>query len=179
MDAFCRAASLAELLADALSWTLSAAPAITCTSVRGRCFSSTTSTVSTAPQTRCAKPGFIPFDGYSYLLSRRFEEAIDVFLKAQAAQGPNQSVSSALAEAYHRLAFQTLADQVRRSVRSVPAPVDVPHRPPPIEPLRVRPELLARAADDAAVSDPEGSHAYAWISRIARGAILFPRHGLP
>ena len=94
--------------------------------------------------------GFIPFDGYSYLLLRRFEEAIDVFLKAQAAQGANESVSSALAEAYHRLGFQTLADQVRRSVRSVRGNqwmFRIGH--PADQPLRVRQELLARPADDA------------------------------
>ena len=43
---------------------------------------------------------------------------VNVFLGAQAADGPSDTLSSALAEAYHRLAFQTLADQVRRSVRN-------------------------------------------------------------
>ena len=93
--------------------------------------------------------GFIPFDGYSYLLMRRFEEAIDVFLKTQAAQGPNESVSSGLAEAYHRLGFQTLADQVRRSVRSVRGNqwmFRIGH--PADQPLRVRPELQVRPSDD-------------------------------
>lgn len=97
-----------------------------------------------------AARGFIPFDGYTYLLRRRFEEAIDVFLRAQASQGPNESVSSALAEAYHRLGFQTLADQVRRSVRSVRGNqwmFRLGH--PADQPLRVRPELLARPSDDA------------------------------
>jgi hypothetical protein len=102
-----------------------------------------------------AKPGvhargFIPFDGYTYLLRRRFEEAIDVFLKAQASQGPNESVSSALAEAYHRLGFQTLADQVRRSVRSVRGNqwmFRIGH--PADQPLRVRRELLNRTREDA------------------------------
>ena len=51
--------------------------------------------------------------------SRRFEEAIDRFLAVQRRDGPSDAISSALAAAYHRLAFQTLADQVRRSVRSV------------------------------------------------------------
>ena len=62
-----------------------------------------------------AKPGlnqrgFIPFEGYEHLLKRRFEEAIGVFSAAQRANGPNDAVSSALAAAYHGLAFQTLAD---------------------------------------------------------------------
>ena len=97
-----------------------------------------------------AQRGFVPFDGYSYLLTRRFEEAIDVFLREQVAQGPNQSVSSALATAYHRLAFQTLADQVRRSVRSVRGNqwmFRVGH--PADQPLRVRRELLTRPSPDA------------------------------
>jgi len=93
--------------------------------------------------------GFVPFDGYTYLLRRRFEEAIEVFLKAQAVQGPNESVSSALAEAYHHLGFQTLADQVRRSVRSVRGNqwmFRLGH--PADQPLRVRPELLHRPSSD-------------------------------
>src|SRR5882672_10459547 len=61
----------------------------------------------------------IPFHGYEHLLRRRFEEAIDSFLSVQHQAGPGDGISSALATAYHRLAFQTLADQVRRSVRSV------------------------------------------------------------
>src|SRR5690606_4291771 len=66
------------------------------------------------------EPGRIPFEGYSHLLTRRFEEAIDIFLQAQTRQGgPTDALASALAAAYHALGFQTLADQVRRSVRSV------------------------------------------------------------
>ena len=63
--------------------------------------------------------GHIPHAGYRYLLKRRFEEAIDAFLSTQQSSGPSDAVSSALATAYHALAFQTLANQVRRSVRSV------------------------------------------------------------
>ena len=62
--------------------------------------------------------GNVPFEGYEHVLARRFEEAIAAFLHAQQTYGPNEAISSALAEAYHKLAFQTLADQVRRSVRS-------------------------------------------------------------
>lgn len=87
--------------------------------------------------------GSIPFGGYEHMLNRRYPEAIDVFLSRQTHDGPSVSLSSALGEAYHRLAFQTLADQVRRSVRTVRGnqwmfrtghPADVP--------LRIRPELL-------------------------------------
>ena len=61
----------------------------------------------------------IPFAGYEKLLSRRYEEAIASFLASQRAHGLSDGVASALAAAYRGLAFQTLADQVRRSVRSV------------------------------------------------------------
>ncbi len=66
-----------------------------------------------------AQSGLIPFAGYEHLLSRRFLEAIDSFLDAQRRDGPSDAVASALAQAYHQLGFQTLADQVRRSVRTV------------------------------------------------------------
>ena len=95
------------------------------------------------------KPGgHIPFHGYEQLLHRRFEEAIDTFLTAQSEQGPGDALSSSLTAAYHRLAFQTLADQVRRSVRTVRGNqwmFRMGH--PKDQPLRVRPELLTAAAD--------------------------------
>ena len=93
--------------------------------------------------------GIIPFHGYEHLLQRRFEEAIDVFLIAQRAHGPSDSLSSALAAAYHRLAFQTLADQVRRSVRTVRGNqwmFRMGH--PNDQPLRFRRELLERDLRD-------------------------------
>ena len=87
--------------------------------------------------------GQIPYEGYVDLLQRRFEEAIRVFLAAQERQGPSDSLSSALAEAYHRLGFQTLADQVRRSVRSVRGNQWMFRTGHPADqPLRIRPELL-------------------------------------
>jgi len=92
--------------------------------------------------------GAIPFHGYEQLLQRRFEEAIEIFSKAQKLAGPSDALSSALSAAYHRLAFQTLADQVRRSVRTVKGNqwmFRMGH--PKDQPLRFRPELLARADD--------------------------------
>ncbi len=87
----------------------------------------------------------IPFSGYENLLQRRFEEAIDVFLTSQQTAGPSDAISSALAAAYHRLAFQTLADQVRRSVRSVRGNQWMFRMGHPADhPLRIRPELLER-----------------------------------
>src|SRR4051812_15186517 len=89
--------------------------------------------------------GLVPFKGYNHLLRRRFEEALEVFLAAQAADGPNDAISSALAGTYYRLGIQTLADQVRRSVRSVRGNqwmFRMGH--PADQPLRIRPELLRR-----------------------------------
>ncbi|HEY3369996.1 MAG TPA: UTP--glucose-1-phosphate uridylyltransferase [Prolixibacteraceae bacterium] len=62
--------------------------------------------------------GLIPYEAFEHMLNRRFEEAIDLFLKVQEKNGANEGISSGLADAYHQLAFQTLADQVRLSVRS-------------------------------------------------------------
>jgi hypothetical protein len=91
----------------------------------------------------------IPFKGYEHLLQRRFEEAIDHFLTVQQAEGPSDAISSALAAAYHRLAFQTLADQVRRSVRSVRGNQWMFRMGHPADhPLRIRPELLRRNPGD-------------------------------
>ena len=91
----------------------------------------------------------IPFAGYENILKRRFEEAIGLFLHAQSAGGPSAAISSGLAAAYRGLGFQTLADQVRRSVRSVRGNqwmFRIGH--PADYPLRLRPELLQRSAAD-------------------------------
>ncbi len=93
--------------------------------------------------------GAIPYHGYEHLLQRRFEEAIRAFLDAQESDGPSDSISSALAAAYHGLGFQTLADQVRRSVRSVRGNRWMFRAGHPLEhPLRVRSELMEREAPD-------------------------------
>ncbi|HEV7404490.1 MAG TPA: UTP--glucose-1-phosphate uridylyltransferase [Chthoniobacteraceae bacterium] len=92
--------------------------------------------------------GHVPFHGYEQFLSRRFEEAIHIFLTAQETEGPSAALSSALAAAYYRLGFQTLADQVRRSVRTVRGNqwmFRMGH--PKDQPIRLRGELLRRAND--------------------------------
>lgn len=89
--------------------------------------------------------GSIPFDGYEHLLGRHFEEAINIFLALQKKDGPSDGISSALAAAYHQLAFQTLADQVRKSVRTVRGNQWMFRMGHPADhPLRIRPELLAQ-----------------------------------
>src|SRR3954471_179061 len=97
------------------------------------------------------RSSLIPFKGYEQLLQRRFEEAIDCFLAVQNSEGASDAISSALAAAYHRLAFQTLADQVRSSVRTVRGNqwmFRMGH--PADQPLRLRPELLRKTNDGTA-----------------------------
>ncbi|MDX9975156.1 MAG: UTP--glucose-1-phosphate uridylyltransferase, partial [FCB group bacterium] len=96
--------------------------------------------------------GSIPAEGYADLLERRFEEAIRRFREAAAREGLNAALASALAESYHHLAFQTLTDQVRRSVRASKGNqwmFRVGHADD--HPLRMRSELLQR---------PEGALLY-------------------
>src|SRR5207302_6195874 len=93
--------------------------------------------------------GLVPFKGYEHLLQRRFKEAIEIFFSVQKTDGPSDGISSALAAAYHRLAFQTLADQVRRSVRSVRGNQWMFRMGHPLDhPLRIRPELLRQSPID-------------------------------
>jgi len=94
------------------------------------------------------RTGRVPYDGFSRMLERRFEEAISGFLRAQAAQGANETLSSALAAAYHALGFQTLADQVRHTVRSTRGNAWMFRLGHPLDqPLRMRPELLRTGGD--------------------------------
>ena len=92
-----------------------------------------------------------PFEAAAHLLKRRFEEAIEVLGRAERTSGLNAALASAYAAAYKSLAFKTLADQVRRSVRSVRGNHWMSRIGHPDEyPLSVRPELLERASE----SDP-------------------------
>jgi len=95
-----------------------------------------------------SQPNHIPFNGYANLLKRRFEEAIEIFLAAPTGDdGPSDGVASALANAYHSLAFQTLANQVRHSVRSVRGNQWMFRTGHPADhPLRVDPRLYNRAS---------------------------------
>ncbi len=92
--------------------------------------------------------GMIPYDGYEHFLQRRFEEAVESFLVAQQKSGPCDALLSALAETYRQLAFQTLANQVRRSVRSVKGNQWMFRVGHPLDhPLRLRPQLLRKTKD--------------------------------
>ena len=90
-------------------------------------------------KTGVRQQGLIPGAGVEHLLDRRFEEAIKVFLR----EPPSAPVSSALGMAYQRQAFQTLADQVRNSVKNVRGNQWMFRCGHPLDfPLRLRPELL-------------------------------------
>ncbi len=90
--------------------------------------------------------GKIPYTGFEDLLARRFEQAIAVFLAELDKNGSNATLFSALAESYHQLSFQTLANQVRKSVRSSRGNqwmFRVGHQEE--HPIRIHPALLQRS----------------------------------
>ena len=97
------------------------------------------------PHVTSEPPGQIPFPSYEQMLDRRFTEAIDSLLAEQRQSGVSDGLSSALSHAYYALAFQTLANQVRKSVRSVRGNQWMFRTGHPADhPLRVRQELLER-----------------------------------
>lgn len=147
LDAFCRDASLSQLLAEceALEHLRKTSDNLY-ERVRALFFLYAIHRFHLPSQPGIGVRGLILFDGYANLLKRRFEEAIEIFLVDQTQNGPNDAISSALATAYHGLAFQTLANQVRHSVRSVRGNqwmFRVGH--PADHPLRIRSELLTQA----------------------------------
>jgi len=96
-----------------------------------------------------SQEGLIPFEAYEQILSRRFEEAINLLLSVQNDKGPNEGLSSGLAEAYHQLAFQTLSNQVRKSVRSTRGNQWMFRSGHPADhPLSIRKELLIKDASN-------------------------------
>jgi hypothetical protein len=94
--------------------------------------------------------GLIPFEATAHLLKRRFEEASEALQRAERANGLNAALASAYAATYRGLAFKTLADQVRRSVRSVRGNQWMSRIGHPVDyPLSIRPELLQRESEGA------------------------------
>ena len=69
--------------------------------------------------TNMPETGIIPFAGYQAILERRFDDAIDEFLGEMRTK-PSVAVSSALSLACYQAGFQTLANQVHRSVENHP-----------------------------------------------------------
>lgn len=89
--------------------------------------------------------GPLPLPAHEALLERRFDAALRILREEIARAGLDGTLASALAEAAHRAAFQTLADQVRRSVRASRGSQWMFRVGHPSEmPLRVRSELLRR-----------------------------------
>lgn len=87
--------------------------------------------------------GLIPPEVVARLLARRFDEALEMLAARQREAGPNAALCSAFAAAYKGLAFKTLADQVRHSVRSVPGNQWMSRIGHPGDyPLTIRRELL-------------------------------------
>ncbi|MDI6786497.1 MAG: UTP--glucose-1-phosphate uridylyltransferase [bacterium] len=64
------------------------------------------------------KIGYIPYIGVKYALERDFEVSIDVFLNCMRTKGHNEAIYSALADAYQKLAFKYLLDQVHASIEA-------------------------------------------------------------
>lgn len=101
------------------------------------------------PEKGIKTKGLIPFEGYDHFLNRRYIEAIDVFLSSVKENGLNDGISSALAKNYQSLGFQTLADQVRKSVRSISGNnwmFRIGH--PDDHPLRIKRELYANVSNN-------------------------------
>jgi hypothetical protein len=93
--------------------------------------------------------GTIPFEGHKHCLARRFEEAVGVFLSHRKQHGLSDALSSALAAAYHGLAFKTLAQQVQKTVRTVRGNQWMFRMGHSLDyPLKLRRELLERASAD-------------------------------
>jgi UDP-N-acetylglucosamine pyrophosphorylase len=149
LDAFCRAATLQELLVECEELeNFRAHSENLYERVRALFFLYAIYRFHLPTKKGISTRGLISFKGYSHLLQRRFEEAIETFLGAQNSEGASDATASALASAYYRLGIQTLADQVRRSVRSVRGNqwmFRMGH--PADQPLRIRPELLQLSAD--------------------------------
>ncbi|WP_422925615.1 UTP--glucose-1-phosphate uridylyltransferase [Singulisphaera sp. PoT] len=92
--------------------------------------------------------GLVPFDGFRDLMERRFEQAIAAFRAKMRKEGPNGTIASALAQAYEQITYQTLADQVRRSVRSCQGNRWMFRVGQADEhPIRLHPRLLERESD--------------------------------
>jgi hypothetical protein len=149
LDAFCRAAALPELLAECAELEAFRHRSENLYErVRALLFLYAIHRFHLPLKPGVGTRNLIPFHGYTHLLERRFEEAIAAFLKMQNHDGPSDPISSALAVAYYRLAIQTLANQVRSSVRSVRGNQWMFRMGHPADhPLRIRRELLRPGAD--------------------------------
>jgi hypothetical protein len=89
-----------------------------------------------------------PHAGHKLALERRFEEAIATYLEHQRTVGASDALSSALAAAYHGLAFKTLAQHVQKTVRATRGNQWMFRMGHPLDyPLRLRGEMLGRTGE--------------------------------
>jgi hypothetical protein len=150
LDSFCAGAAAAELMAEAAdleSWRHSGENLYQRVRALFFLYAIHRFHLSARPQIAAGKT-LIPFAGFEKLLNRRYEEAISIFVSARAAQGPSDGISSALASAYRGLAFETLASQVRKSVRSIRGNQWMFRTGHPEDyALRLRSELLGRSKE--------------------------------
>ncbi|MEM8954450.1 MAG: UTP--glucose-1-phosphate uridylyltransferase [Verrucomicrobiota bacterium] len=71
------------------------------------------------PKLGSEAPGLLSFEGFEKFLERRFSQAIEVLLAKEREEGLTDTLCSAYAQTYFQLGLQNLADQVRRSVRTL------------------------------------------------------------
>ncbi len=91
-----------------------------------------------------ASPALFPLPALTTCWSAASKKPSRSFSPRKHEHGPSAAISSALAASYRALGFQTLADQVRRSVRSVRGNQWMFRTGHTDDyPLRLRPELLA------------------------------------
>jgi UTP--glucose-1-phosphate uridylyltransferase len=146
LDAFCRAATTEQLLNEAKALDeFRRESSNLYQRVRAQFFLYSIHRFHLPQKPDMSEGGSIPFVAQEHVMKRRFSEAIEELLTVQAQRGPSAATSSALAAAYHKLAFQTLAAQVRRSVRAVRGNQwmsRIGH--PEDHPLKIRRELVER-----------------------------------
>jgi len=145
LDGFCQRASVAELLAEAAALDRFRRESDNLYErVRAQFFLYAIHRFHLPYQSGVPAGKPVPPEALAQILGRRFHEAIDALL-VLAGAGPTAALSSALAAAYQGLAFQTLAAQVRRSVRAVRGNQWMSRIGHPADyPLTLRRELLDR-----------------------------------
>lgn len=145
LSSFCSSATVEELLAECRSLDAFRLHSENLYErVRAQFFLSAIYRYYLPPHLVTARGAAIPHQGVTYLLERRFEEALRSFHHALESNGPSEGIASAMASAYHGLGFKTLADQVRRSVKLVKGNRWMFRMGHPLDhPLRLRSELLA------------------------------------
>ncbi|MEM0895809.1 MAG: UTP--glucose-1-phosphate uridylyltransferase [Verrucomicrobiota bacterium] len=88
-------------------------------------------------------PGLLSFEAFEKFLERRFAQSIEILLEEERNSGLSDTLCSSFAQTYYQLGLQNLADQVRRSVRTLRGNQWMFRTGQAHEhPLRIRKELL-------------------------------------